>query len=90
MALHAYARSGNGWEVGPGTVLGVAALLAGIFGGGVCVALRKRPVVARSVLLFSATGMATLIVLSWIRPPARPNQPIPITGVTKEADTVGV
>jgi hypothetical protein len=34
--------------------------------------------------------MATLIVLSWIRPPARPNQPIPITGVTKEADTVGV
>jgi hypothetical protein len=40
IALHVYSRSGNGWEVGPGTLLGVAGLLAGMVGGGACVAIQ--------------------------------------------------
>jgi hypothetical protein len=83
IALHVYGRSGNGFLVGPGMFASVGALVVSVAGAGLLILLRKWREAALSIILFSLTALATLVLLSWLRPPPPAGGTVPLT----EADS---
>ena len=79
LALSAYARSGNGFLVGPGmlaflTILGVVAVVgASLAGWG------GHKMLGRQLLAFVATAIILLLLLAIVWPYAPPNGPVPFS-----------
>ena len=78
IALHQYARSDNGYIVGPGLVAAFVCFLALLLSGGLLVVRGKQRQLGVKLMVFVAISVGTFWFLSvvWPPPPSPPAVPL--------------
>jgi heme A synthase len=79
VALSAYARSGNGFQVGPGMLLFLALLALVATVGIILVAWGGRGRLGKQFIVFALTAFAMLLLLAIMWPYPAPDPPVPLT-----------
>ena len=77
-ALSAYARSGNGFLVGPGMLAFLMMLVLVAIVGVTLIVWGGRATLGRQLLWFVATAIAVLFLLAIVWPYPAPDQPVPL------------
>ena len=81
IALHQYARSGNGYIVGPGILAAFVSFLALLLLGAVLVVLRKRRQLGVQLIVFVVTSVGMLWLLSVVWPPPSSPPLVPLSRI---------
>jgi hypothetical protein len=81
IAWHQYARSGNGYIVGPGMLAAFVFILVLLLLGTVFVVLRKRRPLGVQLIVFVVTSVAMLWLLSVVWPPPSSPAPVPLSRI---------
>lgn len=78
VGLSTYARSGNGFQVGPGMLAFLVLLVAVAIVGASLIATRYNRVLGGKILAFAAIAFVVLILLSVVWPYPASDGPVPL------------
>jgi hypothetical protein len=81
IAWHQYARSGNGYIVGPGLLAAFVVFLALLLFGAVFVVLGKKRQLGVQLIVFVAVSVGTLWLLAVVWPPPSSPPPVPLSRI---------